>query len=239
MGVTKEHVFPHWLGKQLGKAKLHSVRFIRPTSDDAWTSIDVGIQVRMPCASCNNGWMSSLEMLVQPVIGHLVTSGQTLSLTVDDRKHLAAWAMKTVMVMEYLGENPPYYTADDRRTVKDTLSPPANVWIWVGQYLGRATTHWSVLAMRTNGVRSGTCTTLSLGRLVLQVFAYRGAPTDRIPMIAGDWAQALLAIWPIGPNDAVPAEWPPASHLDDEYLAVLGARFSGKLPTTWWHFEGP
>lgn len=97
---TKEHIFPQWLLRHhdamdervqphrisvlLGGATL-SVRGERPLR--AHVNGEV-------CATCNNGWMSSLERAVAPL---LTASEPTGAITSGDAKTLARWFAKTAV----------------------------------------------------------------------------------------------------------------------------------------------
>ena len=77
------------------------------------------------CAHCNNGWMSALEVSVQPYLTPLLT-GQRVELSREALRLIAKWTYKTAMVCDVI--NPVnglrYFTDDERHALMRTLEPP-------------------------------------------------------------------------------------------------------------------
>ncbi|RST25311.1 hypothetical protein EF908_00350 [Streptomyces sp. WAC04770] len=101
---SKEHVVPQWLTRQIPTAAR--------TADESWGRYDDGgnlhmlpprkagtTTVKCVCTSCNSGWMSSLEAGVQPFLYDLMIGERTLSLSTEQQGVLAAWALKTLMML--------------------------------------------------------------------------------------------------------------------------------------------
>jgi hypothetical protein len=169
----------------------------------------------------------------------MMTSGKRWPLSIEAQTVVAGWIGKTVMVLEYASEGEPFYTADERRLMKESQIPPDRTWIWAGRYLGRARAHWSVhgLGLRALDGRTipATCTTFSLGQLAAQMFSYRSGESpavqlNEVPTATGPWDTSLHLLWPVLADGM---EWPPTNHFNDEGLARFEARLTLQPPTLW------
>ena len=103
--LTKEHVLPKWLQKYFGPA-AGGLHVISKRDSDPITFNDKAFArtARIVCGGCNSGWMSLLEAETEKLLGPLVTGpgiGGTLSL--EQQAILARWAAKTLIVLEYAG----------------------------------------------------------------------------------------------------------------------------------------
>src|SRR5262245_47878234 len=100
-GTTNEHAWPQWAIEAIGSTPSFTV--------DAWLGPDAPhkarsgtgpraqIRVKYLCATCNNGWMSSLETAAQPVIRPLMND-ISVPLNRWDQHLIALWTVKTAMV---------------------------------------------------------------------------------------------------------------------------------------------
>jgi hypothetical protein len=94
----REHVFADWLnsiGLEAGQVEVHTGRLNRVAR--RWTTEGFTATVRAVCDSCNHGWLSRLEAAAKPVLTPLIL-GQSVELSVDDQRLIAAWACKTALV---------------------------------------------------------------------------------------------------------------------------------------------
>ena len=102
-GLTKEHAWPKWL-----------IELLSPTPDDdvihelidsdkkvvrRHRTSGLGAFVRQVCASCNNGWMGSLETSSQGDLTSLI-QGQSTRLTPSSQVGLTRWLVKTGMMLD-------------------------------------------------------------------------------------------------------------------------------------------
>lgn len=71
---------------------------------------------RSVCAKCNNGWMSRLEVAVDPIIDKLTTGTEFNKLGLDEVETLARWTGKTAIVLGYLTPSPAVVPEFIRRT---------------------------------------------------------------------------------------------------------------------------
>lgn len=94
MPITREHVFAHWLVRQVHGARLLPSR--APSSDVPATRI--ARVVAEVCADCNAGWMSSLEV----AFGRVVFARERTGLIpAPDRATLSRWFTKTAALLAY------------------------------------------------------------------------------------------------------------------------------------------
>src|ERR1017187_2671548 len=107
-GKTDEHIIPQWLidlldirGKQIAPA-LHNVQ----------TGVLLGRRQHTVgrflagavCATCNNGWMSSLEDQAKPILTRLIADqNELVNLTDPERVTIARWTVKTAAIMNRVG----------------------------------------------------------------------------------------------------------------------------------------
>jgi hypothetical protein len=62
-------------------------------------------QVRRVCQNCNGGWMSRLEAQAKPLLEPMF-DGKPKTLGPDEQVVLAAWTVKTLMMLDLWGANP-------------------------------------------------------------------------------------------------------------------------------------
>ena len=113
--LTKEHVCPQWASQlpEIAPALLQRgptvpaspINITRQNADGDWVEVEelrsqrtAGLQavtVRKVCASCNNGWLSSLEVSVKPLLEKMIRGPVTLE--AEQQETLATWAVKTTL----------------------------------------------------------------------------------------------------------------------------------------------
>jgi hypothetical protein len=109
--LTKEHSVPawteDWLRQALGAKPDEPIHHQwSPPADSphegySYWSPRVSFTTRSVCASCNNGWMAQLETDVRPFLGPMIRGDQT-TLGEAERRLLAFWAVKTVLMNELI-----------------------------------------------------------------------------------------------------------------------------------------
>jgi hypothetical protein len=101
---AKEHVIPVWLQQHLGITEDQLALIVAETetnriSDRRRLALDQHLEGRI-CASCNNGWMSSLESETAPLLKSLLSGDKDISfLDLRQRLLFARWAAKTAFMM--------------------------------------------------------------------------------------------------------------------------------------------
>lgn len=99
---SKEHAWPEWLLTATGLAdqltRETHLAFVGSVVDQRVQSLQSMRDGRV-CATCNNEWMSRLEVASKPIIQSLIASPQLLNaITGDDASALSLWAFKTAIV---------------------------------------------------------------------------------------------------------------------------------------------
>lgn len=149
--LTREHVWPQWLRqfpayellrKQLVDNRQPEFAYPALVVNQAGRLAEVrrerGRAVALPdvtvkvCATCNNGWMASLESDIQRSLTSWI-NGETLQLSPDETNRLAAWVAKTALAyaLWHPRDRRPWDEAVYRRFLA-TKEPPTNSLMWLG-----------------------------------------------------------------------------------------------------------
>jgi hypothetical protein len=64
-----------------------------------WHNDGPDLRTNAVCEVCNTGWLSDLEAAASPLVGPMIV-GEVRALQTEDQKTLAAWAYKTVLLMQ-------------------------------------------------------------------------------------------------------------------------------------------
>lgn len=139
--VNQEHALPRWLARlfsdeivefertlQLGNAEPE----VRP-----WRGRPFSATVGGPCVSCNNGWMSDLEVQAAALLTLLIHN-QDAQIDAVGQHLLATWAVKTMLMLRLIAAD-----EDDRELnddiygwIRRSRSPPPAEQIWIASYAG-------------------------------------------------------------------------------------------------------
>ncbi|MER5966544.1 hypothetical protein [Streptomyces sp. NPDC002057] len=182
--LTREHVFGQWVSK-VGLDLSPVQHWAGPLNG---LPRNMGRQppyrqtVKNFCASCNNGWMSRLEVVAQRVLTPLIL-GSRGTIAPEDQALIAMWAEKTALTAMLLsseeqrksgyGLPPSVYKAFHE--CRDQMRPLDTSRFWVGRYEGaerQAACQVTPLTVRIPGipeapVPQGYAITLVLGALLL------------------------------------------------------------------------
>jgi hypothetical protein len=99
--LTREHVFPQWLRKEvtvppggevIGRNRIRQLQ-------RTWDGKIFDLVSKSVCATCNNGWMSELEQRARSVLTTLLHSDSTV-LDDDAQLAIAEWAFKTACIFD-------------------------------------------------------------------------------------------------------------------------------------------
>ena len=93
--------FSYQAGFDLSDDAEHFVEL--PTSVITRKSALLALKTREVCKDCNNGWMSKLEQLAEPLILRMAEAARNadaIMLTKADAKTLGIWAQKTALTFE-------------------------------------------------------------------------------------------------------------------------------------------
>lgn len=232
-----EHAWPLWLLESIGGFDSQSAteaQFAAKGEEVSWIGPEV--TVGCVCQTCNNGWMSNLEVEAKPVLASSIND-LALSLSPADQTTLSRWSMKTAMVFETIsGKN--CYSPDEQQELRSSGALPVETFVWLGRYAqsnilcseGRHL-HENT-SNKPTPFREGYVTTLLIRRLVIQVLILRRKPEfqeilAKLHIKAGPWDKNLIQIWPIGNRNL---RWPPPLSFSNDTIdfPTLSGRFVSK-----------
>jgi hypothetical protein len=236
---SKEDAWPpRWLTKRfLTSSELAHVEAERGgVSLGKWRASGGNIRVGCVCGACNNGWMSRLEEAASQVVAPLIESlfeQQKQEIDTRSLPTLAAWSVKTAMVLESF--NPdlrPFYSTSERTQIRLTRTIPQGTFVWLAVCAEQKAIYAAAKHLagrdRSPGL-SGLATTMVFGPVAIQVLSYRvpaAIPADTkvtFELREGPWDEVLVPVWPIQGSPM----WPPRQGLLGEIgLELLAERFS-------------
>jgi hypothetical protein len=258
-GLSKEHIWPAWTHKIIPReSKGKNVRVaakvnfpnpklvVTEMRDERQGSVNT-LQIRVVCRThCNNGWMSTLEKQVKPILTPLIL-GQPVILGEHEQKILATWIAKTTMVFEFARHRIDVSSSPvQRQHVMKNKEPPHGWNIWIGHYRGEK---WKTAAIRksaalevvrgepaiskTSNARNTQSVTFGIGELIVNLVA------TSIPFltfeIPPDFEPFTPQIWPFKESFG----WPIGNILNDADANILSNGFSRMLRKDVDHFDPP
>lgn len=224
---SHEHVWPQWLSKFLANRSTLTVEVGSVESDEKkglrrYTTPIVN-ETTSICRRCNEWFDARIEQPARPILLRMIDGVET-SLDITDQLRVAAWATKTLMMLELIYPEHERCTLQaDREWVRsgpaDGLVPPDRFSVWVAAYLGNQTAGHVYQAGTTTIHETGESgrtfvSTTNVGHLVLQVAGHnlrRGLVRESRAVEAG----VALKIWQIRSPHIT---WPPPRILDDRGL---------------------
>jgi len=233
--VTKEDAWPpRWLARRFPASELVHVEAERGgVALTKWRTHSPNIRIGCACAACNNGWMSRFEnaasRIIEPLFKH-----QSQKIDAGSLPVLAAWAVKTAMVLECLNpDQPRFYSDFERAQLRLTHTAPQRACVWLAACVEQNTIYAEAEYLyggkRSPGLR-GIATTLAFASVAIQVLALRVPAWVRdltkvtIQLREGPWEEVLVPVWPVPQGDLT---WPPHQGLLGESgLRAFADRFS-------------
>jgi hypothetical protein len=233
--VTKEHVLAEWISNALaagrgpglqrftGKRQLGRFRAPQPPQDDPAPTRIFDQQVRKYCKPCNNGWMSSLEAAVRPLLEPMFW-GKQVELATADQTLVARWATKTAVVAQSIDPPPDRRPVIQAEWLRTGTGPAPSTLVGLGIYDGpRHAMALRVQAHRAEpaGIGPATCAdelvVVWLEHLVIVVYLWDG-PVDAQAQMPPQFGHRLIQVWPTSPLIRV---WPPSGKLGDTDLVTV------------------
>lgn len=228
--LSREHVFARALVTrlkkdvgllQMARFRVRELRFVEerrvPASD---------FTLRSVCRACNNGWMSDLDATATHLLTHPDVSRGTLCLNADEASILAAWAMKTALVLGFATRFAHLFNDDDARELYATRRPPGYVYVDATTFGDDPTIRWS---QTTTGWFFGVDTEtirdlprlpawiiLDVGRTRLRVLRYDPRTFEVHDRIPGN----ALRLWP-QPTAGVMSHIPVAYTLEEYSIGLV------------------
>ncbi|SDO66022.1 hypothetical protein SAMN04487788_0484 [Microbacterium testaceum StLB037] len=219
--LTREHVFGQWVSKiglDLSPVQ-HGAGPLNGMPRDMGEQPPFRQTVKSFCASCNNGWMSRLEVAAQRVLTPLILGGSA-TIAPADQAVIAAWIQKTALTAMLIsskeqresgyGLSPVEYRA--LYELREMMQPLDASRFWVGRYEGPAG-FWAVrvtpLSVRLPGIAEPDLPqcylmTIILGGLALQGLRFT-TPALEIEMTS---ELGMPQLWPSRVPVSVPAGQP-------------------------------
>jgi hypothetical protein len=245
---TREHVFPRWLLRDFdlaedGVAPLHMSSDFKLLSRRLHRLADL-VEGRV-CETCNNGWMSDLEVEVQPILGPLIAGTAELDqLTRSERLTLARWTVKTAYMLNWSANYPRKVPTTHLRALMRAADLPEQVVVMACPYDGDSRFAWlqgptwmldlvSVCREEAGQISARSYKiSINLGRVMLMTACWPDP----------DWAYRLLsdvhrnvwpprALWMIGDPGGMPESDDPLFPLH-WFHAMLGVSDPGSWQET-------
>jgi hypothetical protein len=144
-GTSQEHIWPDWAAKYMATegAVRHYLNVVQEGKDDqdrSWPQKAFSMTVGAVCRECNNGWMSELESRTKPFF-EAAFQGRGRLLHAGMQRELAAWAVKTAMMVErQQGPARHVILPEEYRHLYEHREPSARILIWMASYSGTVST---------------------------------------------------------------------------------------------------
>ncbi|MCP3682534.1 MAG: hypothetical protein GY861_07565 [bacterium] len=139
--VTNEHVFGTWLSPLFPAPTAKQMFIDRETFVKGQSTnitrrypLNIDLQVKQVCSSCNSGWMSNLENEVMAILPEIF-NGTKSSITYDEQSILASWATKTAITIQYTDKRP-LVPIRRRKWLLNNRTPPPDTSVWIARYDG-------------------------------------------------------------------------------------------------------
>jgi hypothetical protein len=232
--ISREHVFGEWIGPILGSDQADVTVHHRFKQDEAtavqWNVPRLDQKVKMPCRTCNSGWMAALEALVRPILTPMILGRGRVALNVFSQVVIGTWAVKTAMVMEYLQKaNKRYFTQAERTSVMADAVPSRamGAHVWIGRYASKndGVLGSAACLQGPNHSIQAHLSLFALGQFAVQVLVERSTAGQGSTLLVtrpGPWDSLLVEIWPPTVDEAV---WPPARAVLRAGFEPLFSRF--------------
>jgi hypothetical protein len=215
---SKEDLFPRWVLERVKTRELLSRKVGH--GEPEFTESQ---EVRIPCvcATCNNGWMSRLEMKCKPLIG-LLLDDVALPLELDQQKFIAERALKMAMVNDAYETHDRFFTDAERHAFKNkNREIPQGTGIWAARFdgitLSSIGSTFTLGLPNNSGLVQGHVYTVTVGHLSLQVLslhekADQGITRVNVAASPLNWDQILIRLWPQPKNKREIRRWPPPKY---------------------------
>jgi hypothetical protein len=150
---SQEHVWPKWAAPMLADEDPlpHFQQFVqddRPGFERSYPKAAYSMTVGAVCEQCNNTWMSGLESRAKPYLEGML-HGRGRLLHQGGQRTLAAWALKTAMMVEQThGAHQRGIPVEEYTYLYEHGEPSDRIRIWMATYTGT----WAVAMGRTFGL---------------------------------------------------------------------------------------
>jgi hypothetical protein len=182
--TTNEHIWPDWARPILAEeGALDHHRLVQqddhPDEAYSWKQPAYIMTTKVVCARCNNGCMSDLENRAKPLLGPMLF-GRGRALHREGQRTLAAWALKTAMMVEHThGAKRQMIDRAEHEHLMAVGEPSERIRVWLTSYVGDVVAmaqtygldaHMELSPDPDRGRRDMWGATITFGAGVLQVF---------------------------------------------------------------------
>lgn len=225
--MSREHVFPEWLGDVIPGAGRIRHRWFAPegseSEDRDWTADALSMTAKIVCEPCNTGWMHRLEESARPFLESMIR-GRGRHLYAEGSRQVAYWALKTALTTDRAQEAEHWSVPDeDFAALYEAEDVLPGTFVWLGSCTfgsGAFARHWTLKTQADDGTRladeesrPGFGAVLVVGFLVILVFrvALKEGQTLKLgrerPVLARVWPEAdglpigdrpRRLVWPVG-----------------------------------------
>jgi hypothetical protein len=236
--ISKEDVIPDWIaGKQ-----IHGIApdFLAQSGSYGQAHLPIeyrtkdsfGWKVKGPCKPCNEGWMSTLEVAVEPLLTPLM-EGRAQHLDREAQKTIAVWAFKTALMWDWKvapqKQRRPSFTQAERTALFRRLEIPFQTHILVSRYAATTSTLMvggPLFLPRPSGrVARISVITIAIHNIAFQITSLRLAYKSTEPMAVlvpeNDWPHFEKRLWPFQGY----GQFPPLPSLDKNGLLAWTERW--------------
>jgi len=201
--ITNEDAVPVWLmtmlapaGFSWGRAPADWRSNLRPTQ--------LGYRLKLPalCGPCNNAWLGPIEKQLKPRLSAWM-AGVLSSMTADDQRLIAFWAVKTAMTVQlaHPQAQPVIPMTQYRELHKARNQPPRGFYVWA--QVAPARFHGALFGTRpildASAMEPAYEVSFDIRRLSLRIVGCHGVDGLRraaaIAEIDG-YARTMHQIWP-------------------------------------------
>ena len=177
-------------------------------------------QVRRVCQGCNGGWMSQLEAQAKPLLEPMF-DGKPMTLGPDEQPVLAAWTVKTLMMLDLWRPDPEAFSPAHHQQLRSG-TPPLDAAVLLA-FVDGPTRHafyaYALLGQQPTELHR---LTMNVGRYVGQVRLLAAGAAVQYGSVA---KRSTVQVWPLGTD---PVDWPPPERLWDgsvSHLATPGSPY--------------
>jgi hypothetical protein len=247
--MTKQHIWPKWLGKirppvakshtqTIGEFLTFSPGSRRPPRSTKIHQGHAGSRkIKKVCGTCNNGWMSQIEEAAKEPATPLILDRE-FCLTAYHQRELARWFALMTMMIEFTDPLTAALTREDRKFLAGHLDPPPIFKMWIGRYSGgQPDLHWSHhmgMSMSLTPEESGDpykcntqTTTIVLGALCIHTYS---STVD--PDFPGYVGAPIKQVWPVSEEIV---DWPLRIGLSNDRVVALAESLAAQTrPVPGW-----
>lgn len=220
--VTKEHLFPAWVGRALRKdpkwkSRMPGRRGYKSNEKvSEWVSdLPIEMVVRCVCSECNSGWMSDIESAARPTLVKMILGEDVVELDQTTQQAVATWACLKTLIAHCVRPSHPITRAWFEHLSSDQ-TPPDGWEVFTTRYSGRVgqlmdSGRFSLriaetgVTLQTRADEQGVLMTIVIGHFAVHS---RGIT----PSILGTTRSNTLRIWPSSPLVLI---WPPHFQIGD------------------------